>query len=347
LIAHHCSAPRQWQVSEIDLVKQLASQVSIAIQQSDLFTQAQQELTQRKQAEMTLQLLNTELKQRQSVEKLKDEFIGIVSHELRTPLTSMQGSLGLLAMGLMDDEPEQMKQMIEIASMETERLVRMVNNILDLDKLAADADAIEQEWCDAPTLIQQAMSAMIGSAAAAGVDLAIDCPPIQIWVVPDRIVQTLTNLLGNALKFSPQNSMVSISVEIIDDLFDPLETLGDLDRFDSVQNITTNFSRQIRFAVRDYGRGIPADKLETIFNRFQQVDASDSRDKGGTGLGLAICKSIVEQHHGRIWVESLWGQGSTFFFVLPQPMQETALVLGTLEKQTYRSRSILNPALLN
>jgi PAS domain S-box-containing protein len=335
LIAHHCSAPRQWQISEIDLVKQLASQVSIAIQQADLFTQAQQELTQRKQAEMTLQLLNTELKQRQAVEKLKDEFIGIVSHELRTPLTSMQGSLGLLAMGLMDDEPEQMKQMIEIASIETERLVRMVNNILDLDKLDADADSLEQEWCDAPALIQQAMSAMIGSAAAAGVDLVIDCPPIQIWVAPDRIVQTLTNLLGNALKFSPQNSTVSISVEIIDDLFDPLQTLGDLDRFDSVQYLTTNFSRQIRFAIRDCGRGIPADKLETIFNRFQQVDASDSRDKGGTGLGLAICKSIVEQHHGRIWVESVWGQGSTFFLVLPQPMQKSSLVMGTLEKQAH------------
>jgi PAS domain S-box-containing protein len=333
LIAHHCSAPREWQVSEIDLVKQLASQVSIAIQQADLFTQAQQELTQRKQAEMTLQLLNTELKQRQSVEKLKDEFIGIVSHELRTPLTSMQGSLGLLAMGLMDDEPEQMKQMIEIASVETERLVRMVNNILDLDKLDSDASAFAQEWCEAPSLVQQAMSAMFGSAAAAGVDLELNCPPIQIWVEPDRIVQTLTNLLGNALKFSPQNSAVSISVEIIDDLFDPLQTLGELDRFDSVQQITTNLSRQIRFAIKDCGRGIPADKIETIFNRFQQVDASDSRDKGGTGLGLAICKSIVEQHHGRIWAESIWGQGSTFFFDLPQPIREISMTAGTLEKQ--------------
>jgi PAS domain S-box-containing protein len=324
LIAHHCSAPREWQISEIDLVKQLASQVSIAIQQADLFTQAQQELTQRKQAEMTLQLMNTELKQRQSVEKLKDEFIGIVSHELRTPLTSMQGSLSLLAMGLMDDEPEQMKQMIEIASVETERLVRMVNNILDLDKLEADA-TLEQEWCKAPVLIQRAMSAMLASAAAAGVDLEIDCPPIEIWVSPDRIIQTLTNLLGNALKFSPRNSAVLISVEVIDDLFDPDQTLGDLDHFDSVQNIAANCSRQIRFAIKDRGRGIPADKLETIFNRFQQVDASDSRDKGGTGLGLAICKSIVEQHHGRIWVESIWGMGSTFFFDLPQPLREQSI----------------------
>jgi PAS domain S-box-containing protein len=317
LIAHHCSEPRLWQTSEIDLVKQLANQVSIAIQQADLFAQAQTELTQRKQAEMTLQLLNAQLEQRQSVEKLKDEFIGIVSHELRTPLTSMQGALGLLAMGLMDDEPEQMKQMIEIASIETERLVRMVNNILDLDKLDANSDALDREWCDAAALIQKAIDATIGSAAAAGVNLVLNCPSLQIWVVPDRIVQILINLLSNALKFSPPDSIVSIDAEIIDERTDE-----SLERAESVRFGATTSSHQIRFAIRDCGRGIPADKLEAIFNRFQQVDTSDSRDKGGTGLGLAICKSIVEQHQGRIWVESKWGHGSTFFVTLPQPMNK-------------------------
>lgn len=318
LIAHHCSEPRLWQTSEIALVKQVANQVSIAIQQADLFAQAQIELTQRKQAEMTLQLLNAELEQRQGVEQLKDEFIGIVSHELRTPLTSMQGALGLLAMGLMDDEPEQMKQMIEIASIETERLVRMVNNILDLDKLDANSDALDREWCDAAALIQKAIDVMIGSAAAAGVNLVLNCPSIQIWVVPDRIVQTLTNLLSNALKFSPPDSIISIDAEIIDERPPESSARSELVRFGS-----TTPSHQIRFAIKDCGRGIPADKLETIFNRFQQVDSSDSRDKGGTGLGLAICKSIVEQHQGRIWVESEWGQGSTFFLTLPQPMNKS------------------------
>jgi PAS domain S-box-containing protein len=318
LIAHHCSEPRIWQTSEIDLVKQLANQVSIAIQQANLFAQAQTELTQRKQAEMTLQLLNAELEQRQGVEQLKDEFIGIVSHELRTPLTSMQGALGLLAMGLMDDEPEQMKQMIEIASIETERLVRMVNNILDLDKLDANSDALDREWCDAAALIQKAIDVMIGSAAAAGVNLVLNCPSIQIWVVPDRIVQTLTNLLSNALKFSPPDSIISIDAEIIAER--PAQSS---ERSESVRFSSMTSSHQIRFAIKDCGRGIPADKLETIFNRFQQVDSSDSRDKGGTGLGLAICKSIVEQHQGRIWVESEWGQGSTFFLTLPQPMNKS------------------------
>jgi PAS domain S-box-containing protein len=324
LIAHHCSAPRQWQPSEIDLVKQLASQVSIAIQQANLFAQAQLELTQRKQAEMTLQLLNAEIEQRQSVETLKDEFIGIVSHELRTPLTSMQGALGLLAMGLMDDEPEQMKQMIEIASIETERLVRLVNNILDLDKLDANSNCLELEWCDANVLARNAIDVMIGSAAAAGVDLELDCQIGQIFVVPDRIVQTLTNLIGNAIKFSPPNTTVSIEVTEIDPILDRVT------KFDSVRSDPATRSRRVCFAIGDRGRGIPADKLETIFNRFQQVDSSDSRDKGGTGLGLAICKSIVEQHQGQIWAESDWGNGSTFFFTLPQPMNKTSPSLGTL-----------------
>ncbi len=327
LISHHCSAPRPWLTSEIDLVKQLAIQLSIAIQQADLFAQAQIELTQRKQAEMTLQLLNAELEQRQAVEKLKDEFIGIVSHELRTPLTSMQGSLGLLAMGVMDDEPKEMKRMIGIAAIETERLVRMVDDILDLEKLEADSHILEQEWCDASSLLQIAIEVMSSSAEAARVSVDLDCPSMEIWVAPDRIIQVFINLLSNAIKFSPPNGIVSIEMKVIDD---PI--VDNLDRSELVRFGSTIPFQQIHFTVRDRGRGIPADKLETIFHRFQQVDASDSRDKGGTGLGLAICKSIAEQHYGRIWVESLWGQGSTFFLTLPQPMKESSLDEGTLEE---------------
>ena len=259
---------------------------------------------------MTLQLLNAELKQRQAVEKLKDEFIGIVSHELRTPLTSMQGALGLLAMGLIDDDPVQMKQMIQIAASETERLVRMVNDILDLEKLTADSNSFDREWCDALALIQRSVEVMSSSAIAAGVRLELDCPPIQIWVSPDRIVQIFTNLLSNAIEFLAPGGVVSIEAKPLDDCSP------------SVQLVAKSRSQQIRFAVTDRGRGIPEHKLETIFDRFQQVDSSDARDKGGTGLGLAICKSIVLQHQGRIWVESIWGHGSTFFVTLPQPMNK-------------------------
>ena len=328
LSCHHCSAPRLWQTLEVDSLQQLASQVSIAIQQADLFTQAQIELTQRKQAEMTLQLLNAELAQRQAVEELKDEFIGIVSHELRTPLTSMQAALRLLVMGVMDDEPVQMKQMIEIAAIETERLVRMVNDILDLEKLAANSQVLAPVWCDAPTLLQQAISSMSSSADAAQVQLELDCPPLQIWVAPDRIVQIFTNLLSNAIKFSLPGGMVSIAVSTATASPEPISSTSI--RSDSARAPTTNRGQQIHFSVRDRGRGIPPTKLETIFDRFQQVDSSDARDKGGTGLGLAICRSIVLQHQGQIWVESVWGQGSTFFITLPQPMNENRSNLGTL-----------------
>jgi PAS domain S-box-containing protein len=317
LVAHHCVAPRQWQPSEIELVDRLASQVSIAIQQADLFARAQIELTQRKQAELNLQLLNAELAQRQTVEQLKDEFIGIVSHELRTPLTSMRGALGLLAMGVLDHEPEQMKRTIEIAAIETERLVRMVNDILDLEKLAADGDTHAPEWCDALEIVERAIGVMSGRAQADRVEIEVDCPEIEIWVVPDRLMQIFTNLLDNAIKFSPPGSTVSIVATPLDDLMP-----GNLTQSDSVPLSANSPTPSIQFAITDRGRGIPEDKLETIFNRFQQVDASDARDKGGTGLGLAICKSIALQHHGRIWVESKWGHGSTFFLTLPQPMHQ-------------------------
>ncbi len=314
LVAHHCAAPRPWQPAEIELVDRLASQVSIAIQQADLFARAQIELTQRKQAELNLQLLNADLDRRQAVERLKDEFIGIVSHELRTPLTSMRGALGLLAMGIFDDEPEQMKRTIEIAEIETERLVRLVNNILDLEKLAAHGNRVDREWCDAIEIVRRSIEVMSSLAAAAQVAIEVDCPAVQIWVAPDRLLQIFTNLLANAIKFSPPGSTISICATIVDAATPPQVV-----RVGAARRPTP----QIQFAIADRGRGIPEDKLETIFHRFQQVDASDARDKGGTGLGLAICKSIALQHQGRIWVESRWGYGSTFFVTLPQPMHRT------------------------
>ncbi|WP_309730983.1 ATP-binding protein [Chamaesiphon sp. OTE_75_metabat_556] len=318
LVAHYCAAPRQWQPSEIELVDRLASQVSIAIQQADLFARAQTELTQRKQAELNLQLLNAELAQRQSVEQLKDEFIGIVSHELRTPLTSMRGALGLLAMGVLDDEPAQMKRTIEIAAIETERLVRMVNDILDLEKLAAGGDTHAPEWCNALEIVERASEVMSGRAKADRVTIEVDCPAVEIWVLPDRLMQIFTNLLDNALKFSPPGSTVSIVATLIDNTMP-----GNLTQADSEPLSANSPAHSIQFAITDRGRGIPEDKLETIFNRFQQVDTSDARDQGGTGLGLAICKSIALQHQGQIWVESKWGHGSTFFVTLPQPMAKT------------------------
>ncbi|MGJ3249213.1 MAG: PAS domain-containing sensor histidine kinase [Elainellaceae cyanobacterium] len=228
---------------------------------------------------------------RKAVEQMKDEFISIVSHELRTPLTSIHGSLGLLAAGIYDNNPAKAKHMLDIAATDCDRLVRLVNEILTLERLESNHLQMEKSVCDTADLIQQAVNGMQAIAEKASITLATEPISAQIWANPDAILQTLTNLLSNAIKFSPAQSTVSVAAEI-----------------------ETNM---VKFRVSDRGRGIPPDKLTTIFERFQQVDASDSRQQGGTGLGLAICQSFITQHGGKIWAESTVGEGSTFFFTVP------------------------------
>ncbi|AFZ07511.1 multi-sensor signal transduction histidine kinase [Oscillatoria nigro-viridis PCC 7112] len=237
----------------------------------------------------------TDITESRAIEKMKNEFISIVSHELRTPLASIRGSLGLLAAGVLKNRPETAKQMLEIASSDTERLVRLVNDILDLERLDSSKVILVKQWCDAEVLMRKSAEAVLSLAAENNIDLSILPETAQIWADPDRIVQLLVNLLSNAIKFSAPGSTVTVRVE----------DLGD----------------RVFFEVKDRGRGIPADKLETIFGRFQQVDASDSRQKGGTGLGLAICRSIVQQHGGKIWVESVVSQGCSFYFTVPAPLE--------------------------
>lgn len=233
-----------------------------------------------------------DITERQAIEQMKNEFISVVSHELRTPLTSIRGSLGLLATGVYNNKPEKARRMIEIALTDSERLCRLVNDILDLERLESGRVTLVKEMYDLATLLQRSAEAMQASADAAQVTLNVVPTTIQVWAAPDSIIQTLTNLISNAIKFSLPNSTITISTEPYPDW--------------------------VTISVHDQGRGIPTDKLESIFGRFQQVEAGDAGQKGGTGLGLAICKTIIQQHGGRIWVESEVGSGSTFYFTLPR-----------------------------
>ena len=236
------------------------------------------------------ELLRTQAALRHS-EQLKDEFLSVVGHELRTPLTSIRGSLGLLAGGVLGELPEDAANMVAVAVLNTERLGRLVNDILDIERMAAGSLVLEPVAVDASELVEQSIQVVQATADAAGVTLRSDTAALTVLADADRIVQALVNLLGNAVKFSPRGAVVTLTVSPQDD--DAL------------------------FSVRDNGRGIPADRLEAIFERFRQVDASDAREKGGTGLGLPIARGIVEQHNGHMWAESRAGQGSTFRFTLP------------------------------
>ncbi|BAY90341.1 MULTISPECIES: PAS domain S-box protein [unclassified Tolypothrix] len=245
------------------------------------------------------------LRERQQIDKMKDEFISVVSHELRTPLTAIHGALGMLGTGIFAKRPERAKEMLTIALNNCDRLVRLVNDILDLERLDSGKTQLMMETCQINTLMQQAVDTVQVIATQAAINLEFTPLFVTITAAPDAIVQTLINLLSNAIKFSPANSTVWLNAELVTEELNLKQT-----KFPMT-------SPYVLFSIKDQGRGIPTDKLETIFGRFQQVDVSDSRQKGGTGLGLAICRSIVQQHSGQIWVESIVGQGSTFYFTLP------------------------------
>ncbi len=239
----------------------------------------------------------SDISDRKVVEQMKSEFVSVASHEMRTPLTSIHGVLRLLSAGRLGNLSPSGQEMVAIALKNTDRLVRLINDVLDLERLESGKVIMDKQLCNPIELIEQATATMEEMARQNEITLCIESTEsnalssIQLWADSDHIIQTLTNLLSNAIKFSPPQTTVWLKVE--------------------------SREGEILFQVKDQGRGIPADKLETIFERFQQVDGSNSRKMGGTGLGLAICRKIVQQHEGRIWAESVLGKGSTFYFTLP------------------------------
>jgi signal transduction histidine kinase len=224
---------------------------------------------------------HTALEQQKQLDTLKDEFISTVSHELRTPLTSIHGALGLLSSGVLGKVDEQAQNLLRIASHNTDRLVRLINDILDLERMSAGRAPLHLRQCHLGELVAQAADGMRPMAETCDITLesAIDPATDAIGFDgdPDRLEQVLVNLLSNAIKFSPRGSIVTMT--------------GNFDGVD------------LLLRIRDAGRGVPADKLESIFDRFQQVDPSASQQKGGSGLGLAIVRGIMTQHGGAIWAQ--------------------------------------------
>ncbi len=241
-----------------------------------------------------------DVSERRRLEKMKDEFISTVSHELRTPLTSLRASLGLISSGSLDKRPEKQRQMVEMAIGNCDRLIRLVNDILDFDSVERGRLPLNRQPVEAVDLLRRAADVAHNSASQVHISFRIDAAPGPVLADQERILQVLNELVSNAIKFSPPETVIRLAAQPAG----PGETC---------------------FIVEDQGRGISAEKLERIFERFQQGDASDSRALGGTGLGLALCRSIVEQHQGRIWAESEPGKGSRFLFTLPVAFPVTTI----------------------
>jgi len=259
-----------------------------------------------------------DISQRYALDRLKDEFISTVSHELRTPLTSIRGALGLLSSGMLGQVNDKSANLLRIALTNSDRLVRLINDILDLERIQSGKEPLAFRHVQLAQTIRQAIEGMAPVADAAGVQLIHDTTQAEIPADPDRLLQVVTNLLSNAVKFSPPDSTVSVMLR------------------PGASGVT--------LSVIDQGRGIPADKLEAIFGRFQQVDVSDSRQKGGSGLGLAICRTIVQQHSGRIWAERNPVRGSTFRVFLPYKPDPIEPPRGTLDQETGHGTILLADA---
>src|SRR5881296_4192617 len=228
-----------------------------------------------------------------AVERAKSEFVSVVSHELRTPMTSVKTSLSLLLAGAAGSLESASRELLEIALRNADRLIRLVNDLLDLSRLEAGRMEFQLEPVSLEDSIAASLEAVAAFAAEQGVTIATRPPPEPQVVlgVPDRVLQVVVNLLANAIKFSPRGGRVEVA-----------------------------WRREDGYAVTevsDQGPGIPADKLQAIFEPFRQLDSSTTREHGGAGLGLAISEGIVEALGGRLWAESELGAGSRFFVRLP------------------------------
>jgi PAS domain S-box-containing protein len=246
----------------------------------------------------------------QAAQKRVSEFYSTVSHELRTPLTSIRAALGLLEGGVVGSLADKALQLVHIARTESDRLIRLINDILDIRKIEAGKLELTRELIPVEELVNSVVAANHSAANQAGVQLVakIECSG-DVTADRDRIIQVLTNLVSNAVKYSPKDSEVVIRA----------------------QRNNSNF----RFSVTDVGPGIHPDEIHKLFGWFQQLDSSDTRPKGGTGLGLAISKGIIEQHGGAIGVDSELGKGSTFWIELPAKDAATLQV---------EPKAITNPA---
>lgn len=244
-------------------------------------------------------LMMIDISHQKAVDYEKAQFMSMVSHEIRTPLTAVHAALAMLTapQGGPPDLTDQ--ELLEVASTSSQRLVSLVNDLLDFQQMRLGKMPYDPHHCQATDLIESAVDSFKMMAHDHHITLSTRPCQLQVWVDPDRIVQVLTNLISNAIKFSPRGRTVWITAKQI--------------THQRVPSLTPH----IKFQVRDQGEGIPDDQRERIFEPFHQVDASYSRRKEGTGLGLAICQRIIEQHRGNLAVDSQVGHGTTISFTLP------------------------------
>ena len=289
LVLRDVTAPRQDQQQMRRLYRELDKQMRERTRKLEL---ARHELEQRN---AQLHRAYEELKE---LDRLKSDFVSMVSHELRSPLTNISGAVELL---LAEEElsDEYVRKMLGVVGEQSDRLIRLVRGVLDVSRIDAGRLSLDRGEADLLPIVQRAVSSLQPTTHFHWFELPAgdDLPPV--WGDEDRIEEIFFNLLDNAIKFSPSGGPIKIQMEAGDG--------------------------EITVSVTDPGIGIPPAKLDRIFQKFHRLDSDDSRETYGHGLGLYITKGLVEAHGGRMWAESVEGEGSTFSFTLPlAPETQTA-----------------------
>ncbi len=238
-----------------------------------------------------------DITERRVVEERVKDFYSMVSHELRTPLASIRTALGLLENSFAEQLNDESRPVVKIAADEADRLMRLINDILDMRKIESGKIELYSDVYSAADLVARAVEGVVALASEQGIafEVAVE-PHLEIYCDFDRAMQVLTNVLSNAIKYSPAAGKILVSAE----------TMG-------------NFCR---FAVQDQGPGVPKNQTHKLFGRFEQLRSSDGQFRSGSGLGLAIAKAIVEGQGGQIGVELPDGGGSCFWFTLPLPSDD-------------------------
>ncbi|HSN87322.1 MAG TPA: ATP-binding protein [Thermoanaerobaculia bacterium] len=275
-VLQHPESRRWWQVS--------------AVKAGDGFAVHFIEVSDFKRTEAELR---ESMNEQERLARVQTDFISTVSHQLRTPLTSIRGSLSLLASGVAGPIGETAQQMVDIARRNTERLLALINDLLDIQQIESGGLEVSLREMEVMPLVQQALedNRTLGSQLGVRFLLARTAPGVCARIDANRFLQVMANLLSNAAKFSPPQGDVEVTV----------------DREDN----------RLRIAVRDHGPGIPEEFRARVFDRFAQADSSSTRPQGGTGLGLNITKALVERMGGSITFETAMGAGTTFTFELP------------------------------
>jgi signal transduction histidine kinase len=241
-----------------------------------------------------------DITERRQIDRVKQEVISMVNHDMRSPLTTLQVTFALLQSGKYGRLDAQGVNLLQSGSRGCEKLLQLTRDMLDMDRLESGKLELQSQVCQLDQLISDAVETVRGAAHNQRVSVERYVPALAVMADPHRVEQVLTNLLANAIKFSPQGAMVEVRAQRI------------------VLSGETKPCALI--SVSDYGPGIPEQMRESVFERFRQVQDKDNVGQSrrmGTGLGLAICRSLVELHGGKIWVESEEGKGSRFRFTLP------------------------------